>query len=88
MASVRELTDMLKAVEEAHAGLADIEAGRAEPGKDKRASLLKSGIQKLKESQQHLTEAAVQKASQRHLTSSTRLAQTWQSISRRRCKIA
>ena len=28
---------MLKAVEEAHAGLADIEAGRAEPGKDKRA---------------------------------------------------
>jgi len=67
LASVLELTDMLKAVEEAHAGLADIEAGRAEPGKDKRASVLKSGIQKLKESQQHLTEAAVQKVTAREM---------------------
>ena len=58
---------MLKAVEEAHAGLADIEAVRAEPGKDKRAILRKSGIQKLKVSQQDLTEAAVQKVTAREM---------------------
>ena len=67
MASVQELTDMLKAVEEAHAGLADIEAGRAEGGKDKRALFFKSGIQKLKVSQQDLTEAAVQKVTAREM---------------------
>ena len=67
MASVRELTDILKAVEEAHAGLADIEAGRAEGGKDKSAIFFKSGIQKLNVSQQDLTEAAVQKVTAREM---------------------
>ena len=58
---------MLKAVEEAHAGLADIEAGRAEGGKDKRAIFFKIWIQKLKVSQQDLTEAAVQKVTAREM---------------------
>ena len=60
LGSVQKLTDMLKAVEDVRAGLADIEAGRAEAGKDKRASFVNSGIEKVKRFRKDLTEAAVQ----------------------------
>ena len=59
---------MLAAAEEAHAGLADIATGRAESGKDKRASFFKYWIKKLKASQQGLTEAAVQKVTAGEMT--------------------
>ena len=58
---------MLRAVEDAHVGLVDVEAGRAASAWDKTASHLKGAIEKLRGSGQDLMEAAVKMVTAREV---------------------